>query len=91
MLIQSPSLIRLASKSLASSVASAVSVIQRLKTGHQVGGSGWKNHLLWTCVQGVSVQFVASVRVFRSAAASPPRNHCASPVGALAGFGPAVG
>jgi hypothetical protein len=69
--------------------ASKPAMHRRLKTGHQVGGTGWKNPLLRTCVQGVSVQFVPSVPVFRSAAASPPRNRRAFPVGALAGFGPA--
>jgi hypothetical protein len=39
-------------------------------------------------MQGVSVQFVLSVPVFLSAAASPPRNRRAFPVGAMAGFGP---
>ena len=69
--------------------ASKPATHRRLKTGHQVGGTGWKNRLLRTYVQGVSVQFVPSVPVFRSAAASPPRNRRAFPVGALAGFGPA--
>ena len=69
--------------------ASKPATHRRLKTGHQVGGTGWKNRLLRTYVQGVSVQFVPSVPVFRSAAASPPRNRRVFPVGALAGFGPA--
>ena len=69
--------------------ASKPATHRRLKIGHQVGGTGWKNPLLRTCVQGVSVQLVPSVPAFWSATASPPRNRLAFPVGALAGFGPA--
>jgi len=69
--------------------ASKPATHRRLKTGHRVGRTGWKNRFLRTYIQGVSVQFVPSVPVFRSAAASPPRNRRAFPVGALACFGPA--
>ena len=70
--------------------ASKPATHRRLKTGHQVGGTGWRNRLLRTYLQGVSVQFVPSVPVFRSAAASPPRNRRAFPVGTLTGFDPAA-